>query len=115
MCVWPARVVDLGDCAENAGGAVRTERNTVGLPNAPNGLPPVMMTVPPRGRGRRRAVEEREHPLALRVAELVELLVQDHAVYLGSVSVDIRPKGTPSLRVQPVHTIFLICCAKRGC
>ena len=85
MCVWPARVVDLGDCAENAGGAVRPERNTVGLPNAPNGLPRLTMAVPSRVSRIRRAVEEREHPLALRVAELVELLVQYHAVYLGSV------------------------------
>ena len=82
MGVGPARVVDLGDGAENAGGAVRPERNTVGLPNAPNGLPR-MMSVPPRGgRRRRRAVKEREHPLALRVAQLVELLVQYHPIYL---------------------------------
>ena len=80
MGVGPARVVDLGDGAENAGGAVRPERNTVGLPNAPNGLPR-MMSVLPRG-GRCRAVKEREHPLALRVAQFVELLVQYHAVYL---------------------------------
>ena len=85
MGVGPAGVVDLGDGAENAGGAVRPERNTVGLPNAPNGLPRVnVMTVLPRG-GRGRAVEERKHPLALRVAQLVELLVQYHAVNLGSV------------------------------
>ena len=108
MGVGPAGVVDLGDGAENAGGAVRPERNTVGLPNAPNGLSRVMtMAVPPRGRrgGRGcRAVEEREHPLALRIAELVELLVQYHAVYLGSVSVCLR-----------VDSIFRIGCAKRGC
>ena len=53
MRVGPARVVDLGDGAENARGAVRAERNTVGLPNAPNGLPRLLfivtavMAVPP--------------------------------------------------------------------
>ena len=96
MGVGPAGVVDLGDGAENAGGAVRPERNTVGLPNAPNGLPRVaMMSVLPRGGRRRcRAVKEREHPLALRVAQLVKLLVQYHPVYLGSVS------KTYHLRVQ---------------
>ena len=81
MGVGPAGVVDLGDGAENAGGAVRPERNTVCLPNAPNGLPR-MMSVPPRGGRCRRAVKEREHPLALRVAQLVKLLVQYHPVYL---------------------------------
>ena len=68
MGVGPARVVDLGDGAENAGGAVRPERNTVGLPNAPNGLPRMMSVLPRGGRRRCRAVKEREHPLALRVA-----------------------------------------------
>ena len=89
MGVGPARVVDLGDGAENAGSAVRPERNTVGLPNAPNGLPRIaMMSVPPRGgRRRRRAVEERKHPLALRVAQFVKLLVQYHPVNLGSVKI----------------------------
>ena len=81
MCVGPARVVDLGDGAENAGSAVRPERNTVGLPNAPNGLPR-MMSVLSRGGRCSRAVEERKHPLALRVAQLVKLLVQYHPVYL---------------------------------
>ena len=69
---------------------MQLNRHPVGLPNAPHCLPRVMVVPAAISGGGGGAVEESEDPLALGVAELVELLVQDHAVYLGSENGDLQ-------------------------
>ncbi len=75
-------MVDLGHGGEDAGDAVGAERDAVRLPHAPEALPLPSSSSSSDGSGGE-AVEQAEDPVAVRGAQLLELLLQDHLVDLG--------------------------------